>query len=168
MAPGPVAELAIVLVGGVGGAEGAVVGMGVGWVVESGTMEGVVASVGVAVVAVVTGVTVTGSCELETTGDAGWLGEELADAGEMTIVDGGTAGAVGMAEVEGEAEVAEAAGTTVDEVAGTTVDEAAGTTVDEAAGTTEEEGVDEAAGAVDGDGLGGAERVAKSSGLGAG
>src|SRR5229473_2016271 len=110
-------------------------------------MEGVVASVGAAAVAgtvgwagvaVVTGVTVTGGCELETTGDAGWLGEELADTGEMTIVDGGTAG------VEGEAEVAEAAGTTVDEAAGTTVDEAAGTTVDEAAGTTEEEGVDEA------------------------
>ncbi len=30
MAPGPVAELAIVLVGGVGGAEGAVVGTGAG------------------------------------------------------------------------------------------------------------------------------------------
>jgi len=160
MVLGPVAKLAIVLVGGVGGAEGAVVGTGAGWVVESGTMEGVVASVGAAAVAVVTGVTVTGSCELETTGDAGWLGEELADAGEMTIVDGGTAGAVGTAEMEGEAEVAEAAGTTVDE--------AAGTTVDEAAGTTEEEGVDEAAGAVDVDGLGGAERAAKSSGPGAG
>ena len=123
---------------------------------------------GAAAVAVVTGVTVTGSCELETTGDAGWLGEELADAGEMTIVDGGTAGAVGTAEVEGEAEVAEAVGMTVDKAVGMTMDKVAGTTVDKVAGTTEEEGVDEAAGAVDVDGLGGAERAAKSSGPGAG
>ncbi len=101
-------------------------------------MEGVVGTVGWAGVAVVTGVTVMGGCELETTGDAGWLGEELADVGEMMIVDSGTAGAVGMAEVA------------------------------EAAGTTEEEGVDEVAGMVDVDGLGGAERAAKSSGPGAG
>jgi len=122
----------------------------------------VAGTVGWAGVAVVMGVMVTGGCELETMGDAGWLGEELADVGEMMIVDSGTAGAVGMAEV------AEAAGTTVDEAAGTTVDEAAGTTVDEAAGMTEGGGVDEAAGMVDVDGLGGAERAAKSSGPGAG
>src|SRR5216684_1148670 len=122
-------------------------------------MEGVVGTVGWAGVAVVMGVTVMGGCELEMTGDAGWLGEELADAGEMIIVDGGTAGTVGTAEVEGVAEVAE--------VAGTTVDKAAGTTVDKAVGMTEEEGVDEAAGTVDMDGLGGAERAAKSSGPGA-
>jgi len=74
-------------------------------------------------------------------GDTGWLGDELADAGKVTIVDGGTAEALGTAEVEGVDETAEVEG--VDETA-------------------------ETAGAVDVDGLGGAKRVAKSKGPRAG
>ena len=97
-----------------------------------------------------TGVTVTGGCELGRTGDTGWLGDELADAGEVTIVDGGTAEVLGTAEVEGVDETAEVEG------------------VDE---TAEVEGVDEMAemaGAVDVDGLGGAKRAVKSKGPRAG
>ncbi len=52
----------------------------------------------------------TGGCELGRMGDTGWLGDELADAGEVTIVDGGTAEALGTAEVEGVDETAETAG----------------------------------------------------------
>ncbi len=58
-----------------------------------------------------TGVTVTGSCELGRMGDTGWLGDELADTGKVTIVDGRTAEALGTAEVEGVDEMAEMAGT---------------------------------------------------------